>query len=169
MRSRRVMPAFLPSSLYARRTQSSLSPARRRMSAMRYRLRRLARLARADRFVPPSAISGPPRVHACCRAPRRAVAPVFRPFPHPHAAGPPRIPVMPCTETLPLRRRPATCRHFRLAGGGSNPVDGGSRLPILSGQARGGTMSFADIGSIVGGIVVLGLIGYFMYVKVLKH
>lgn len=30
-------------------------------------------------------------------------------------------------------------------------------------------MSFADIGSIVGGIVVLGLIGYFMYVKVLKH
>lgn len=30
-------------------------------------------------------------------------------------------------------------------------------------------MSFADIGSIVVGVIVLGLIGYFMYVKVLKH
>ncbi|MDR3044751.1 MAG: hypothetical protein LBU75_10920 [Desulfovibrio sp.] len=48
-------------------------------------------------------------------------------------------------------------------------MDDGSRLPILSGQARGGTMSFADLGSIVVGVIVLGLIGYFMYTKVLKH
>jgi hypothetical protein len=48
-------------------------------------------------------------------------------------------------------------------------VDDGSRLPILSGQARGGTMSFADIGSIVVGVIVLGVIGYFMYTKIVKH
>lgn len=93
----------------------------------------------------------------------------FPPLPASPCGGAVPYPVMPCTETVPLRRRPATRRHFRLAGCGTNPVDDGSRLPILSGQARGGTMSFADIGSIVGGVVVLGLIGYFMYVKVLKH
>jgi hypothetical protein len=65
----------------------------------------------------------------------------------------------------PLRRRPATPRP----GDGQNPVDDGSRLPILTGKARGGTMSFADIGSIVVGVIVLGLIGYFMYSKVVKH
>ncbi len=30
-------------------------------------------------------------------------------------------------------------------------------------------MSFADIGSIVVGVIVLGVIGYFMYTKLLKH
>ncbi len=30
-------------------------------------------------------------------------------------------------------------------------------------------MSFADIGSIVVGVIVLGIIGYFMYTKVVKH
>ena len=53
--------------------------------------------------------------------------------------------------------------------GVANPVGDGSRLPVLSGQARGGTMSFADIGSIVVGVIVLGIIGYFMYTKVVKH
>lgn len=55
------------------------------------------------------------------------------------------------------------------AGGGANPVDDGSRLPILLGQAQGGTMSFADIGSIIAAVAVLGVVGYFMYIKVLKH
>ncbi len=30
-------------------------------------------------------------------------------------------------------------------------------------------MSFADIGSIIAAVAVLGVIGYFMYTKVLKH
>lgn len=78
-----------------------------------------------------------------------------------------------CSHTLsrkpPPWRHPATRRHCHSGQEGANPVDDGSRLPILSGQARGGTMSFADLGSIVVGVIVLGLIGYFMYTKVLKH
>ncbi|MBZ2172426.1 hypothetical protein [Nitratidesulfovibrio sp. SRB-5] len=73
------------------------------------------------------------------------------------------------SQGVPPWRHPATRRQAFLQGGGANPVDDGSRLPFLSGQARGGTMSFADIGSIVVGVIVLGIIGYFMYTKVVKH
>lgn len=43
-----------------------------------------------------------------------------------------------------------------------------SRLPILTGRAQRGAMSFADIASIIGAGIVLGRIGYLLYVKVLK-
>lgn len=48
-------------------------------------------------------------------------------------------------------------------------VDDMSRLPNQAGLPAEVDMSLADLGFIVGAVVILGAVGFFLYTKSLKH